>query len=179
MSEHGTITGPGTVRFERLLPGPIERVWAYLVESDKRAQWLAAGKLPQRAGAAFELRFHHASLSPHQAPAPERFRAMEGGCSGMHEVVRCEPPHLLAITWGGGEEPSEVTFELAAEGERVRLVLTHRRLADRKQMVNVAGGWHSHLAILEERLAGRTPPAFWPLFEGIEADYAERFGAEP
>jgi uncharacterized protein YndB with AHSA1/START domain len=27
---------PGTVRLERLLPGPIDRVWAYLTESDKR-----------------------------------------------------------------------------------------------------------------------------------------------
>ena len=25
-----------TVRFERILPGPIERVWSYIVESDKR-----------------------------------------------------------------------------------------------------------------------------------------------
>lgn len=30
-----------SIRFERLLPGPIERVWAFLTESDKRGQWLA------------------------------------------------------------------------------------------------------------------------------------------
>jgi hypothetical protein len=27
--EYGAITRPGTFRIERLLPGPIERVWAY------------------------------------------------------------------------------------------------------------------------------------------------------
>jgi hypothetical protein len=29
MNEYGTVTGPDTVRLERLLPGPIERVWEY------------------------------------------------------------------------------------------------------------------------------------------------------
>ena len=42
-STMGTSTEPGTVRLERLLPGPIERVWAYLTESAKRATWFAAG----------------------------------------------------------------------------------------------------------------------------------------
>jgi uncharacterized protein YndB with AHSA1/START domain len=28
MNDYGVIVGPGTVRFERLLPGPIERVWS-------------------------------------------------------------------------------------------------------------------------------------------------------
>ena len=36
-----TLIEPGTVKMERLLPGPVERVWAYLTESDKRARWLA------------------------------------------------------------------------------------------------------------------------------------------
>ena len=92
-------------------------------------------------------------------------------------MQRCEPPSLLDNTWGGGgEEPSEVTFELTAEGDKVRLVLTHRRLADRKSMIGVSGGWHTHLAILEEKLAGRTPPSFWTLFGDIEAEYERRFG---
>ena len=37
MSEYGIVTEAGAVRFERLLPGPIERVWAYLTDPDKRA----------------------------------------------------------------------------------------------------------------------------------------------
>ena len=32
---YGVQTAPDTVRIERLLPGPIERLWAYLTESDK------------------------------------------------------------------------------------------------------------------------------------------------
>jgi uncharacterized protein YndB with AHSA1/START domain len=38
-----TLIEPGTVKMERLLPGPVERVWAYITESDKRAKWLCAG----------------------------------------------------------------------------------------------------------------------------------------
>jgi hypothetical protein len=30
MNEHATLIAPATMRLERLLPGPLERVWAYL-----------------------------------------------------------------------------------------------------------------------------------------------------
>ena len=45
--ESATFIEPGTVKMERLLPGPVERAWAYLTESDKRATWLAAGEFDQ------------------------------------------------------------------------------------------------------------------------------------
>ena len=51
----GEIIDTQTVRFERLLPGPIERVWAYLTESEKRRKWLACrryGFARRRAGGA-------------------------------------------------------------------------------------------------------------------------------
>ncbi len=38
-------TNPTTLTVERTLPGPIERVWAYLTEPDKRARWLGGGAL--------------------------------------------------------------------------------------------------------------------------------------
>jgi len=31
--EYGTVLSPTEVRFERLLPGPIETVWAFLTDS--------------------------------------------------------------------------------------------------------------------------------------------------
>ena len=61
MSEYGIVTEAGAVRFERLLPGPIERVWAYLTEPEKRGTWLAAGPMELRVGGRVELNFHHAS----------------------------------------------------------------------------------------------------------------------
>lgn len=175
---HGRIVAPDAVCFERLFPGPIERVWAYLVDSDKRGRWLASGRMPAEPGAPFEMRFDHDSLSSDKAVAPEPYRQYAGGVISRHRMIRMEPPRLLVISWGGGSEPeSEVKFELSEEPGGVRLVLTHYRLPDLDEMVNVSGGWHTHLAVLAERLAGREPLAFWTLFEGVEDDYARRFGA--
>jgi uncharacterized protein YndB with AHSA1/START domain len=180
--EHGdyaTILEPGTIRFERLLPGPIERVWAYLAESDKRAQWLGSGEMEQRAGAPLKLRFVHSSLSRKTAPIPDQFKNMEEGQVTEHTVTRCEPPRLLSWSWGSGKDgPSEVIFELTPEGDKVRLVLTHRRLRDRKAMLAVGPGWHSHLAVLVSRLEGREPDAFWATFTEAKSEYEKRFVKE-
>lgn len=173
--DYGTFPAADTIRFERLLPGPIERVWAYLTESDKRARWLAAGPMEPRPGGTLELTFHNTRLAPADAPPSERHLKYEGS-SFRGRVLRCEPPRLLEITWGGEstEEDSEVTFELAPEGDEVRLVLTHRRLATRDEMLSVAGGWHTHLGILDDVLAGRAPAPFWPVHEALEPEYEQR-----
>jgi Activator of Hsp90 ATPase homolog 1-like protein len=87
-------------------------------------------------------------------------------------------PRLLGITWPAGSNgsagDSEVVFALSEEGDKVRLVLTHRRLPDRAQMVGVSGGWHSHLAMLEDRLNGREPRGFWTILTKVDAEYESR-----
>jgi uncharacterized protein YndB with AHSA1/START domain len=176
MSDYGTVTGPGTLRLERLLPGPIERVWAYLTESEKRGKWLASGEMQLVAGGHVELRFHHADLSSEKT-TPERFKQMEGGVVSHGQVIRCEPPRLLTFSWGEGAEESEVTFELAPKDGKVLLVLTHRRLRDRSEMVSVAGGWHAHLGILADNLEGREPRPFWSTHAKVEAEYEKRIPA--
>jgi uncharacterized protein YndB with AHSA1/START domain len=173
MSQHGTITEPGTIRFERLLPGPIERIWAYLTESDKRGKWLASGTAEPRVGGRVELHFRHRDLSPQAAPVPDKYKRYENGASFTGEVTRCEPPHLLSHTWGDG---SEVTFELTPRGDEVLLVLTHRRLTP-ASMTSVAGGWHTHLDILADHLHGRVPQPFWSAHAQVEAEYERRLGA--
>ena len=42
---YGVLTEPTTLTMQRLLPGPIERVWAYPTDSDLRRQWLDAGPM--------------------------------------------------------------------------------------------------------------------------------------
>lgn len=170
-TDFGRVIAPAEVRFERLLPGPIETVWEFLVDSDKRSQWLASGAMELREGGAVELRFQHRDLSPHKAAAPERFKEMDEKGHVSHErVLRLQPPRLLVISWG----KSEVTFELAPEGKNVRLILTHRKLPTRAEMVQTSGGWHTHLAILVERANGRVPQPFWRVFGDIEAEYEKR-----
>ncbi len=170
---YGQLVEPNTLRFERLLPGPIERVWAYLTKSDKRGQWLASGEMEPRAGGSVTLHFDHDSLSSEKAPPPAPF---EGACgtSSNHQVTVWDPPHSLGITWGGADEPSEVSFELTPQQDKVLLVLTHRRLVDRKTRLGVAAGWHSHLTILADRLNGREPQAFWNTFTPLHGEYEKR-----
>jgi len=177
MSEYGVRLDAHTVRFERLLPGPIEKVWAYLVESGKRAEWFAAGELPAKVGESFELRFRHSDLSPNKAPPPPQFAAMDKeGVSGREKLLAIEPPHRLVISFGLEDaQTSEVEFRLVPEGGKVRLILTHSRIPDRDYAINVSGGWHSHLDILQHKAEGRVPPAFWDVWRGIEGVYAKRY----
>ncbi len=170
------IISPTEIRFERLLPGTIEKVWAYLTESKKRGEWLASGPMELRIGGKISLRFKHSELSPHRAPPPERFRKMdEEGHHAEEAITALEPPRRLAFTWGGSSEgASEVVFDLAPrDGGKVLLTLTHRNLPTETERTGTAGGWHCHLTILVEKLEGRTPPAFWDVFREIDAEYAD------
>ena len=175
MGEFGVVTQARTVRLERVLPGPIERVWAYLTESEKRKTWLAAGPMELRVGGGVELTFNNTELTPHREAPPDKYK--EAGCAVVRgRVTRCDPPRLLSYTWG--ESESEVTFELAPEGENVLLVLTHRRLPDRTTMVSVAGGWHAHVGIMIDRLNSREPRPFWSTHARLEAEYERRLPAD-
>ena len=165
--------GADAVRMARLLPGPIERVWGYLVEPDLRAQWLAAGPMELRLGGVLELRFRHADLSPTRAPTPEAYRAIEGGHVQQGAITQIDPPRRLAFTWGDGPPPSEVIFELAPHGALVRFVVTHKQLADAAALRSVSAGWHTHVDFLDDRLHGRVPDAFWTRHAAIETLYQQ------
>lgn len=175
MNEYGIVLESGAVRFERVLPGPLERVWAYITEPGKRGTWLASGEIEPRVGGKAELLFKHSEITD-EAP-PERYREVhEKGWLSHGTVTRYEPQRAIAFTWPGeAQAKSEVTFELVPEGERVRLVVTHRKLADKAEMTNVSGGWHLHLGILEDRLIGAPPRGFWSRLDGLEAEYATRY----
>lgn len=179
MEEPGTPAGPGAVRIERFLPGPVERIWAYLTDGEKRRKWLAAGEMQLRVGGQVEHRFLHSELSAEKVP-PERYGAYEAGHTMFGTITRIEPPRLLSYTWGDGPEDSEVTFELIPRGGEVLLVVTQRRLRSRQGMANVAAGWHAHLGLLLDHLHGHPPRGFWSAHSAMEAEYTRRFaGAEP
>jgi uncharacterized protein YndB with AHSA1/START domain len=175
MHDHATRPARDTVRLERLLPGPMERVWAFLTEPDRRARWLAAGDMQLRAGGRVELHFNHEMISPEQTPA--KYRDLPMSLSGR--VLRCEPPRLLAFTWLESHgEHSEVTFELTARDTVVLLVVNHRKLPDRATLLSVAAGWDTHVGILDDVLRDRPPRGFWSSHERAEREYARRFPEE-
>ncbi|MEP7452968.1 SRPBCC family protein [Phyllobacterium sp. SB3] len=170
----GVVTAPLTVRIERLLPGPVERIWAYLTESEKRRKWLAKGPIASFVGGDVELTFHHSELS--EDPTPAEYRKYEGHIN-KGKVTRYEPPHILSYTWPDGEnEPSEVMFELTAVGADTQLVITHTRLASTNSMVSVATGWHTHLAALIAHLEGRQVKDFWADHKRLEPEYRQIMG---
>ena len=72
-SAKATLIKPSTIRYERLLPGPVERVWAYLTESKKRATWLAAGEFDLRVGGKARLKFDNEKL-PNEGAVPPEWR---------------------------------------------------------------------------------------------------------
>jgi uncharacterized protein YndB with AHSA1/START domain len=171
LDPYGTLTEPATLTIERLLPGPIERVFAYLTQSDLRRQWLAAGEMEMRVGAQVELVWRNGELSDSPGPRPAGFpeeHKME--C----RVTELEPPRRLAITWGstGG-----VTFTLEEQGAEVLLTLVHRRLPDRATMLNVSAGWHMHLDTLVARVSGRAPASFWDGWSRLKTEHDRRLPA--
>jgi uncharacterized protein YndB with AHSA1/START domain len=177
---HGQFTARGEVRFVRLLPGTVERVWAFLTESEKRSRWLASGTMDLRVGGGVKLIFNHANITPHTEPVPEKYRDAACGHPMTGRITRCEPPRVLAYTWGEADgSDSEVTFELTPEsGGATRLVLTHRRLGDNRDMIlSVSAGWHAHVAILIAWLANAPVPPFWSVHAKLEADYARLLDA--
>lgn len=176
--EYGVVIEPGVVRMERVLPGPIERVWQYLTDAEKRSTWFCGGEIEPKVGGRAALVFDHRKISVE--PIPEKYAEHVCGNNVTERTVtQYEPPRLLGYTWGDGvADNSEVTFELTPQGEKVLLVLTHRRLPNRDEMVNVSGGWHQHFGILEDRLLGQEPRPFWSGHATLEKEYAKRIRAE-
>lgn len=174
MDNQGEIIAPGTLRFKRLLPGPIERVWAYLTDSEKRGKWLAKGNMELYIGGKVELNFFHADLSPHREIPPAKYKCYETGDSFSGEVIACSPPRLLSFTWG---DHSEVTFELSEqENNLILLILTHRKIEDKMDTrISIASGWHTHLGILDAHLNGRIPEGFWEVHNNMEKEYDRLF----
>lgn len=180
MSEYGERIARGAVRFRRTLPGPIERVWSFLTESDKRARWFCAGETEQLVGGRTELLFHHANLSPlPDDPPPARHANLPDTVAFEGRITRWDPPRVLAYTWYGKDEESDVCIELEEQDGTVLLVLTHTRLRTREDEVGVLGGWHAHLDILADVLHGRVPQPFWRRYAPLDREYESRTEDRP
>jgi uncharacterized protein YndB with AHSA1/START domain len=167
----GVLTEPATLTLERLLPGSVDRVWAYLTDSDLRRQWLAAGTMEMRVGAPVELVWRNSELSNPPGKRPEGF----GEAHRLEsEITELDPPRRLSISWGntGG-----VTFELEPVGDMVRFTVTHHRIPDHATGLNISAGWHAHLDVLAARLAGEEPKPFWDHWVALKAEYAKRLTA--
>jgi len=168
---YGHVTAPDTFTLERRLKAPIDRVWAYFVDGEKRSRWFTGGDTLTANGQAFALLFAHRNITNEKPPA--RWAQMETGEFPMTgRVLAFEPPRLLAITWGDGEEHvSEVRFEFSAHGEETLLKLTHMRIDTLEHTRDFAGGWTAHIETLSEVLEGRQANRFWADVAAAHAHY--------
>lgn len=167
--DFGVLTEPATLTITRLLPGPIDRIWAYLTDSDLRRQWLAAGAMEEKVGAPVDFVWRNDELMADAGTRPEGFDEEERMTCEVTEVAA---PHRLGISWGstGG-----VTFALEEKGDEVLLTITHHRVAERSTLLGVSAGWHAHLGVLTAKLRGETPAPFWDEWVRLRPLYDARF----
>ena len=152
-----TIDGRPALRFERVLPHPIERVWRAVSVPAELERWFpAAADWTPAAGEVFEA----------------------GGMTG--EVTEVEPPHRLAWTFAG----DHYAFDLAEHDDGCRLVFTHV-FDDRTAAAQTAAGWEIYLSRLEPHLAGghlseeEAHEAWHEAWGEVHERYAERFEVDP
>jgi uncharacterized protein YndB with AHSA1/START domain len=126
------------VEFERLLPGPIERVWEFLTDTAKLPGWFGEGEIEPRAGGAVTLMGGH-------------FRGI---------VTQWKPRRLIySINVLSPEETepqypeSYLSLALTPQGREVMLRLTHLPVLERFEKQN-AMGWHTFLDMLAAGLRG-------------------------
>ncbi|MEQ1941334.1 SRPBCC family protein [Mesorhizobium sp. VNQ89] len=167
----GVLTEPTTLTIKRVLPGPVERVWAYLTESDLRRKWLASGDMQLSVGAPFELTWRNDELTTPPGKRPDTIRQEHSMRSEITELVLLRK---LSFTWGstGG-----VTFDLEPTGDKVLLTVTHHRIPDRSIMLNVSPGWHVHLDVLAARMSGDETEPFWDRWSRLRQEYDRRLPA--
>lgn len=149
MGHDGKILDAHSVRFERLLPGPIELAWDYLTKPELLKTWFAEVTLQPRVGGAIEVKM----------AAGEAGDCNAQSVSGV--IREFNPPHVIAYTWIPRRQQTdgsivavdegEVRFELEPRGDKVQLTLTHRRIPT-GELAGYGGGWHAFLDALEARL---------------------------
>ena len=169
--QHGALADDSTLRIRRRLPGPIERVWSYLADSDLRRQWLASGTMNMQPGASFELVWRNDELSNSPAERPDGFSAESRATCQFIEV---EAPRRMRYLWPG---VGEVSIELEMDGSDVMLTLTHRQLTGQTMILNVCAGWDAHLALLVAHLEGRRAPSLWSTWKQLRKEYEEQLCA--
>jgi uncharacterized protein YndB with AHSA1/START domain len=184
MTDYGRMLDPRTVQIERMLPGPIERVWDHLTKGVFLRTWLGdidaehGGEIEPRVGATIAI---VETVGGDQSGDPAR-----NLITGV--VTRWDPPRALAYTWAVDLPPnppadavpgedSIVTFELEPKGKEVRLTVTHARVW-RDYRAQTASGWHALLDTLQARLEGREPERFMDVFTRTLPEYERRFGME-
>jgi uncharacterized protein YndB with AHSA1/START domain len=153
------------LRFERQLLHPVEKVWAALTNPAQLAQWLAPGEIELTLGGRVYLAF------------------TDGDSVIDGRVTAIAPPRLLEFTWTDkGNDVGFVRWELTAEIDGTRLVLTHN-LPESEHAFGfpALAGWHSLLDQLAALLDGQPMSVARDRWQELHDHYARAgvMGARP
>ncbi|HEX4246687.1 MAG TPA: SRPBCC family protein [Pseudonocardia sp.] len=140
-----------TVTLRRTYRADLEDVWQACTDPERLARWFLPVTVAAKVGGQYQL---------------------EGQAGG--EILRCEPPRLLAVTWVFGENPTdldvtEVELRLTATGpDETELELRHTAVVAPDRWTEfgpgaVGVGWDIALLSLAGYLAGepRMDEAAW------------------
>jgi len=137
----GHVMEEAAIVFERDLPAPPDRAWAFLTEPSLLSGWYGEALMEPKEGGRVEL--------------------MGGHIRGV--ITGWRPQQFLAYTWNvfqpgeavSGWPVTYLEFALAPAGAATRLILTHRPIPARMQPQTMMG-WHTFLDMLGASARGET-----------------------
>jgi uncharacterized protein YndB with AHSA1/START domain len=119
---------------------------------------------PDFARAYFWGRFYE---SDWKVGSPWQMKMPDGGVDTEGEVLECNPPHRLVLSWTNVFRPelaadgeSRATFDIETAGENVKLTITHEIARDGSALIKaVSNGWPMIVASLKSLIETGAPLA--------------------
>lgn len=138
---------PGGLRLERVLPAPVEDVFAAWTDPARMARWLSPrGRAEVDADVVVGGHLHVVMID-------DDVRIEHDG-----EFLEVQPPTRLSFTWRSrytGERATVVTVELRDEDGSTRLILDHDRIPPEARASH-EGGWGAILDRLSALVAAES-----------------------
>jgi uncharacterized protein YndB with AHSA1/START domain len=140
--------------FRRCYQAPIDDVWDACTNPDRLRRWYVPVSGDLRIGGTFEQ-----------------------ALMGSGEVVKCEPPHRLKLSLGGGADEIELSLSVG-EGAGTLLELQHATTIDEHEIGGqmfdaifcMGGGYYPRLVALDRHLRGELPADYNPVEFHLRAD---------
>jgi uncharacterized protein YndB with AHSA1/START domain len=151
-----------TLRFERRLAHPPEKVWKAITDPAELAHWFPATvETELEVGAAIRFRFED-----------QPYADTHG------EIVELDPPRSLAYSW----DEDMLRWEIVPDDVGCRLYFTHtfggsKVWGDRLAAPRHAAGWEGCFDLLSARLDGRATEWSMDRWFDLYEIYVEEFGA--
>jgi uncharacterized protein YndB with AHSA1/START domain len=140
--DKGVIGQTGQITFRRILPGSIDKAWAFLTQSDKLKAWYGEGAIEARPGGRVSLMGGHIRGIVTQARAPTKL-------TYSWNVYDPADPADAASAY----PESYLSLSLADQGSETVLTLLHLPIPERFQKQS-AMGWHTFLDMIADGLKG-------------------------